>query len=69
MKDRKYSVEEIDKLRTVVGNKVKWGAYSWDKVTVPFWSGNEEEVRREVEDRVRTFMLAGLTAEDLEASE
>lgn len=72
MADRTYTVREIDDLRQLVENKYLFGSY-----TLKFAGGRgghsrayrEDEKVKVVEDQVRTFMLAGLTADDLRKSE
>lgn len=71
MSERKYSVTEIDALRRAVDNKYLWGCYSPPQTAGARLSRSykEEEKAAAVEQRVRTHMLAGHTADDLYASE
>lgn len=69
MPERAYTVREIDALRSACRDKVLWGSYSGpdgDVVSQIFGRG---EVESRAEEMVRTFMLAGLTARDLLASD
>lgn len=71
MTERKYSVREIDDLRAVVERKYLWGSYAY---VAPAGGGmsrtyRAEEKTVEVEQQVRTHMLAGHTADDLRDSE
>jgi hypothetical protein len=61
---KKYSVAEIDGLREVVKNIYLWG--SANPVGPAGFSRQykEDEMVRAVEEQVRTYMLAGLTAAD-----
>ena len=65
--DRAYTVSEIDALRRVVENKWLYGLYRPRTGTSRSYSSSEKELA--VEQRVRTHMLAGHTADDLLASE
>lgn len=81
MTERAYTVQEIDALRRVVENKELWGRYSgpidksvtktnpdgsWQTFSTGFSkSFKRDELTRIVEERVRTYMVAGLTATDL----
>jgi len=68
---KNYTVQELDDLRRVIENKVIFGTYS-----VKFENGmrisrayNESDKDKFVEERTRTHMLAGHTAQDLIESE
>ena len=70
MVDRKYSVQEIEKLRRAVDNQYLYGRYRGPSLGRCWsWPYNEAEKAKIVEERVRTHLLAGHTAEDLLASE
>ncbi len=69
MNEHRYTVHEIDALRRAVGNKYLYGTYRLALGTNTSRTYNEDEKMRAVEEQVRTFMLAGLTADDLLASE
>lgn len=69
MNERKYSVLELDALRSAVDNKYLWGSYSELGSGGSSRCFQEEERVKVVEEQVRTHMLAGHTAEDLIASE
>ena len=60
----KYSVEEIDKLRRVVTERWTWGSTESTSNRVSR-SYSEPERTLEVEQIVRTHMLAGHYAEDI----
>ncbi len=57
---RAYTVQEIDALRLAVEVRFR-------KRLSGLWT--QQEIEKQTEDRVRTHMLAGHTAEDLLASE
>ena len=65
--DRAYTVKEIDALRKVVDNVYLFGSNYYKKNRNSFQSVNyvKHEKAKIVEERVRTYMLAGITAEDL----
>jgi hypothetical protein len=76
MIDRAYTVKELDRLRKVVEDKLTWGYYniSWafakynDREEPKNWRGSfyaEAVLTKMVEERVRTHMLAGHTAEQM----
>lgn len=67
MSERKYSVREIASLRSAVENKYLYGSYTGGTGMSRTYMASEKE--NAVEQRVRTHMLAGHTAEDLYASE
>lgn len=73
---RRYTVKEIDDLRDAHRQKLIWGRYSGtsgiDRPEGGSWSSRtyrEDEIQAQVEERVRTSMLAGHTAKDLKASD
>lgn len=73
---RAYTIKELDALRNAVRNKELWGSYGGpDPVPVGqvangcSRSFKPDELTRVVEEQVRTYMLAGHTAQDLLASE
>ncbi len=68
MKDRAYTVHEIDALRLTVESKWLFGSYTPSNTQFSRHY-REAEKTQCVEELVRTYMLAGLTAEDLIASE
>lgn len=67
--ERKYSVHEIDDLRQVVENKYLFGVYRGPSGSCSSRCYREPEKTTVVEEQVRTWMLAGVTAEDLRNSE
>lgn len=69
MTERPYTVREIDALRSVVEYKWLFGTYNYSFENGCSISYKEHEKEVAVEQRVRTHMLAGHTAEDLLASE
>lgn len=61
----RYTVKEIDSLRTLSENKIKWGYYNpQQKFIEGSWSGNPTEISEIAEGMVRTFMIAGIRPED-----
>jgi hypothetical protein len=70
MTERAYTVQEIDHLRRVISEKYVWGSYhgppSDGSMSIPYY---RRELEVSVENQLRTYMLAGLTADDLLASE
>ena len=69
MQDRKYSVAEIDALREVVERHYLFGTYRLSARRGASISYREDEKNKIVEERVRTHMMAGHTADDLIASD
>jgi hypothetical protein len=76
VKKTRYSVREIDDLRRVCEERYLWGS----TYTPPFEPGETSRVRHgrsykesdknaAVEEMVRTFMLAGVTAADIRAED
>lgn len=67
----KYTVQEIDDLRSVCENKYVWGRYKLDQTPScrSSRSFNEQDKYKAVEELVRTHMLAGHYAKDLYDSE
>ncbi len=64
--ERAYTVTEIDDLRRLCRNKWLFGSFT----TVPTgWSRSykESDMDKGVEELVRTYMLAGLTADAIRA--
>ena len=58
--ERAYTVKEIDELRGVVLNRILWGnANSWG------WCAEHAKPIKQIEELVRTHMLAGHTAQDI----
>lgn len=69
MTERAYTVNEIERLRRAVENKWLFGSYNLPKSGMGSRSYKEDEKSKCVEELVRTWMIAGKTAEDLYASE
>ena len=69
MSDRRYTVAEIDALRGVVEMKFLFGTYNLLSGCHNSRAYRAEEKEKAVEERVRTHMLAGHTAQDLIDSE
>lgn len=69
MSERKYSVREIDALRSAVETKYLFGSYSPQRNFNMSCTYQESDKIIAVEEGVRTWMLAGITAEELYASE
>lgn len=55
----KYSVDEIDRMRDALTRRY---GFKWP------WVGAAEPYSRDVEDKLRTYMIGGVTPEELEAS-
>lgn len=66
---RTYTVQEIEDLRRAVDNKFLFGSYKIRTVGNTSRPYHEADKVVIVEEKVRTFMLAGLTADDLRRSE
>jgi len=66
--ERAYTVKELDALRIACRNKWLFGFYNPSEDCMGR-SYQQQDLDRGVEERVRTHMLAGHTAEDLIASE
>lgn len=66
MIERSYTVQEIDALRRACWNKYLWGFYRESTSDDgPSRSYNESKAAKIIEEQVRTWMLAGKTANDL----
>lgn len=66
MKERKYSVAEIDALRSVCRSRCLFGtSYTGPGDACTSWSYDARELAARVEESVRTHMMAGHTAEDI----
>jgi len=63
---KSYSVKEIDDLRQVCENIFNWGIPVFPENGGMGRVGDIGEREAEVESRVRTFMLAGITAKQIE---
>lgn len=65
MTERRYTVFEIDALRSACAKRVEFGkaikgqGFGYAEGAYPAWK------TAEVEELVRTFMVAGITAEDI----
>lgn len=69
MSERAYTVVELDELRAVVERKWLWGSYRGPLADDGSRAYYPHEKTIEVEELVRTHMLAGHTAADLISSE
>lgn len=71
IRERRYSVSELNNLRRAVENKWLFGNYGPDQSMQSRMSRSyrEEEKIKAVEEIVRTHMISGHTADDLYASE
>ena len=68
MTERKYSVSEIDMMREAIRHQLIWGdIYGTPIKTAEYASTsyNAEQVDRATEDRLRTYMLAGIDPSEL----
>lgn len=65
MSEHKYTVSEIDALRSAVTMRVNFGTTRLNPgATIGrVWSSGE--MQKAVEEQVRTYMLAGISARDL----
>lgn len=71
MVERRYTVKEIDHLRSVCKDLWSFGPEifmpldkkEYNLIQGRFWRGSERDVA--VEELVRTYMLAGLTGQDI----
>jgi hypothetical protein len=68
--ERAYTIREIDDLREVINTHMWFGHY-WREVPqdAPMLHYPSKDSGRVLEEKVRTTMWAGLTADDLIASE
>lgn len=62
---RAYTVHEIDKLRQVCGDRWLFGTTCFDCSPGLSRAYKEVDKDRAVEEMVRTYMVAGITAEDI----
>lgn len=65
MMERIYTVAEIEALRQAIENKYLFGTYRGPTGNFQSQAYNETEKASVIEQRVRTHMLAGHTADDL----
>lgn len=65
MKKKSYTVREIDALRGAVENRYLWGNANGASEAGFSRTYKESEMRVDVEEQVRTYMLAGITAQAL----
>lgn len=73
--ERAYTVKEIDSLRKVCEDRLRYGSSVRDKW--PWQSNGNGRIclslrspsKREIEEVVRTYMLAGITADDILAED
>lgn len=70
MMERSYTIAEIDALRSTLENEYLYGRYNGPR-SMSGWSRSykESEMAMVIEARLRTLMLAGLTAEEIRAQE
>lgn len=59
---RKYSLVEIDELRRACENKINFGRYCYSNSKLTSWVSNSDS--RNVEEMLRTLMMAGVTARE-----
>lgn len=70
MSERKYSVSEINALRSAAETLLLWGTLNQSARNGQMSRGfRPEEKATAVEEMVRTYMMAGVTADDLYADE
>ena len=67
MPERAYTVSEIDALRQVVTTRYMCGSTYFSKFRSSFTSRayKESDMYRAVEEQIRTYMTAGITANDI----
>ena len=68
MPDRAYTIKETDALRRVVEHKYLYGSYGRMQSGMSR-TYMESDKDKHVEERVRTLMVAGITAEEILAQE
>ena len=67
MPERAYTVAEIDRMREAVEHRCIWGCSIGDaRQNTMSRTYNEVELIKRVEERLRTYMLAGVEPEELE---
>ena len=69
MTDRKYSVAEIDRMRAAVGEKVADALGGLIGETTKTLGEASQYINAITEERLRTYMLAGIGPEELEGEE
>jgi len=67
--ERKYTVSEIDDLRRVCDDRFLWGTSKRHPGMHSSRVYDPVERSNAVENMVRTYMLAGITAEDIRAED
>ena len=67
MKERAYTVSEIDRMRDAVGHRLIFGVPP-SSPDIPLTFPNYKEVDKTVivEEQLRTYMIAGIEPEELE---
>jgi hypothetical protein len=63
--ERAYTVAEIDDLRAVCEFRYIWGTTFLIEPMGTSREYNEQDMNKYVEDELRTYMLAGITAQDI----
>ncbi len=66
MKDRAYTVRDIDDLRQECARR--W-MHGYGGTSITRFSYNQQEMDAAVEGMLRTFLLAGVTAEEIRAED
>lgn len=72
MPDRSYTVDEIDALRYALEERFVWGSSLGPNTSMSSGLGRsyqKQDMIATVEAQLRTFMLAGVTAEDIFAED
>lgn len=67
---RSYTVQEIDALREAMKNRLFFGNANGETKKIHSYESRWElDQQRYLESRLRTYMLAGITAEDLKRAD
>lgn len=69
MTERAYTVAEIDRLREVLDMRYLYGTSNLKMINGCSRTCRPEEKAAIVEQQLRTYMLAGITAEDIEKAD
>ena len=69
MGERAYTVSEIDALRSACRDRVIWGTTNSDYMRGMSGSYREADMVKSAEEMVRTYMLAGITADQIYAED
>ena len=65
MSERKYTVSEIDQLRSAVRLRCIFGTSNSKHWLHAYYAHNSQDMDKRIEEQLRTYMIAGITADDI----